>query len=119
MCFAVSIANGFDTAEDANSPESQKKLQLRILYMGHPDSAREKDFVQFLQGYFASVKTGDLAKFKEKQAKGFDVTILDYDGDGSKSPRPRLSRRYTQPTVTVGVTGASICSGMSLKTRYL
>ncbi len=95
------------------------KVDLKILYVGHPDSSREKDFVEFLREHFREIKTGDLAGFKEEQTKGFDVIILDYDGDGFKAPRPRLSHEYTRPTVTVGVAGAFICGGMSLKTGYL
>ena len=96
-----------------------KKIDLRILYVGHPATERQKDFTQFLNKYFKQVQTGDLKEFSEDQANGFDVVILDYDGDGFKSPRPQLSRQYARPTVTVGVTGAFICSQMRLKTGYL
>ncbi|MHC4395666.1 MAG: hypothetical protein ACYS1A_08415 [Planctomycetota bacterium] len=99
--------------------EGTEKIDLQILYVGHPNSSREKDFVQFLAEHFTQVKTGDLNEFKEDQANGFDVIILDYDGEGLKAPRPKLSSEYTRPTVTVGVAGARICSGMSLKTGYL
>ncbi|MHC4656220.1 MAG: hypothetical protein ACYS91_14570, partial [Planctomycetota bacterium] len=91
----------------------------RILYVGHPAGDREKDFVRFLTEHFSQVRTDDLANFKENQTEGFDVIIMDYDGDGFKAPRPRLSSEYTRPTVTVGVAGAHICDSMSLKTGYL
>ena len=99
--------------------DDAKKINLRILYAGHPDSKREKEFVQFLTGQFSKVETGDLTTFKETQAERFDVIILDYDGDGFNAPRPQLSVEYGRPTVTVGVAGAFICSSMSLKTGYL
>jgi len=111
------LANTFDTI--ASTQENSENLNLRTLYVGHPGSDREQDFVQFLQKHFAAVKTSDLAKFNGNQVKDFDIIILDYDGDGFDSPRPRLSRQYSRPTVTVGVTGARICDDMSLKTGYL
>jgi len=102
-------------------PAPTAKIAMRVLYAGHPDSAREKDFVEFLGKYFTQVRTGDLATFSDKSAKGFDVTILDYDGDGTaafKFPRPKLSLNYARATVTVGVAGALICSQLRLKTGY-
>ncbi len=98
--------------------EAGKKIGLRVLYAGHPGSAREKDFIEFLEEHFVKVGKGDLAKFEEEQAKDFDVVILDYDGGGFKSPRPRIDRGYTRSTVTVGVTGAFICGNLGLKTDY-
>ena len=94
-------------------------MDVRVLYAGHPDSAREKDFVTFLRNYFRIVRTGDLAKFKPLDAKDFDVVILDYDGDGFKAPRVHLPRTYRRPTVTVGVIGAFVCGRVGLKTGYL
>lgn len=98
---------------------SAGKIDLRLLYVGHPVSAREADFVGFLKSHFEEVTTGDLAKFGETDADGFDVVILDYDGDGFKAPRARLKRDYSRATVTVGVVGAFICNGRGLKTGYL
>ena len=97
----------------------EDKINLRILYAGHPGSKREKEFIQFLTSHFSKVATGDLATFQESQAENFDVIILDYDGDGFNAPRPQLSSEYAKPTMTVGVAGAFICSKMSLKTGYL
>jgi len=93
-------------------------IAMSIFYAGHPGSNREKDFVTFLEGHFTKVATGDLADFDGSQSAGFDVTILDYDGDGFESPRPRISS-LTSPVVTMGVTGAFICDQQSLKTGYL
>lgn len=92
---------------------------LRILYAGHPGSDREKDFVDFLAKHFDTVETGDLKAFKESDAEGFDVTILDYDGDGFKAPRPRLSQSFARPVITMGVAGAFISGSLDLKTDYL
>jgi hypothetical protein len=92
---------------------------LGILYVGHPGSAREKDFLPFLGKHFGTVKTADLAAFTESQCDGFDVTVLDYDGDGFEAPRPRISEGFARPIVTVGVAGALICGTSRLKTGYL
>lgn len=104
------------TPDDA---EADAGGDLRILYAGHPGSARAKDFIQFLGKHFGAVETADLAVFTESQCDGFDVAILDYDGDGFEAPRPRISPNFPRPLVTVGVAGALICSSSRLKTGYL
>jgi len=119
VCLSIWIAYEIKQAGNVKLTEELEKIDLRILYVGHPASDREKDFVRFLTEHFRQVRTDDLANFKEKQTEGFDVIILDYDGDGFKAPRPRLSFEYTRPTITVGVAGAFICDSESLKTGYL
>jgi hypothetical protein len=104
-------------APDAAAAESGKAL--RILYVGHPGSERERDFLKFLSSHFGTVKTGDLKTFTEGDAADFDVTLLDYDGDGFKAPRPVLSRNFSRPVVTIGVVGGLICDSLRLKTGYL
>ena len=115
----TALVNTLQPCSAAEYEGLSEKIGLRILYAGHPGSEREKDYVDFLSAYFIEVKTSDLAKFKEESAEGFDVTILDYDGDGFKSPRLYLPDSYTRATVTVGVVGASICGNLGLKTGYL
>jgi hypothetical protein len=95
------------------------KIDLKILYAGHPGSEREQDFSRFLRAHFAKVATTDLSRFKEEQADGFDVILLTYDGDGFKAPRPHLSRSFSRPMMTVGVPGAFICGSLNLKMGYL
>lgn len=99
--------------------ETPDRIEMRILYVGHPGSEREKDFADFLTAHFKLVETGDLANFEENQAEQFDVTIFDYDGDPFKAPRPNISRNYSRATVTLGVVGALICDGQNLKPGYL
>jgi hypothetical protein len=103
----------------ADKPALSTKIAMRILYAGHPGSAREKEFVEFLGNYFTQVQTGDLAKFTNESADGFDVMIFDYDEQGFNAPQPRLSQNYARPTVTVGVPGTAIGSQLGLKTGYL
>jgi hypothetical protein len=95
------------------------KIDLKILYAGHPGSQREEALVTFLREHFAAVQTCDLEGFKEDQAEGFAVTVMDYDGDAFKAPRPRLSRDFSRPVMTVGVVGAFICGNLNLKMGYL
>ncbi len=96
--------------------EPEEKSGLKIFYAGHRGSDREKEFVEFLQKHFAQVETGDLGKFDGSQADGVDVTILDYDGT---APEPSIPADYTAATITMGVTGARICSSLGLATGYL
>ncbi len=107
------------SCKKATEPESFTKVDLRILYISDPDSIRARDFVDFLSKHFTNVHMGDLKTFRETDSSGFDVTILDYDGDGFKAPKPRISRNFSRPVVTVGVIGAFICDSLSLKTGYL
>jgi hypothetical protein len=99
--------------------QAESKIDLKILYAGHPGSGREQDFSRFLRAHFAEVAVTDLARFKEEEADGFDVVILTYDGDGFNAPRPNISRGFSRPMMTVGVPGAHICGNLSLKMSYL
>jgi hypothetical protein len=96
-----------------------ERIKLRVLYAGHPGSDRERDFVAFLEEHFTKVGKGDLPTFKAEWADDYDVVIMDYDGDPFDLRRPRLSKEYTRPTVTVGMAGALICNPVNVKTRYL
>jgi len=115
----VLLAGTRSHAQAQSSPAVAEMGKLRLLYVGHPGSDREKDFAQFLGQHFATVKTGDLKAFTDKDADGFDVTILDYDGDGFKAPRPKVSLGFSHPLVTVGVAGGLMCSQWGLKTGYM
>jgi hypothetical protein len=115
----ILLAGTRSHAQAQSAPAAAEMGKLRLLYVGHPGSDREKDFVQFLGAHFATVKTGDLSAFKEKDAEGYDVTILDYDGDGFKAPHPRISPGFSKPLVTVGVAGGLMCDRCGLKTGYL
>jgi hypothetical protein len=118
---AVLLAYPAGTQAAAAQQPQPPVISLKILYAGHPASAREKDFVQFLSRHFSQVKTGDLATFTPRSADGFDVVLLDYDAEGAdanKAPRPKLPPEYTKPTVTIGMVGGMICSFRGLKCGY-
>jgi hypothetical protein len=100
------------------------KIALRVIYFGHPQTPRAKDFVELLEQHFAKVGQGDLDTFGESDAAGYDVTILDYDelkvvNDRIESPKKIVSRQYPHPTITIGATGALVCDRLRLKTGYL
>lgn len=99
--------------------QSQLNRSLKILYAGRPGSDREKDFVGFLRKHFDTVQTGDLQKFQEADTQGFDVTLLDWDWNEFKGPRPQLSPNFSRPLLTLGVPGGLICDRWRLKTGYL
>jgi hypothetical protein len=107
------------TSEPSDQTGPPEKIALRILYAGLPNTDRAKDFVDFLSSHFQHVETTDYKTFTGEPAADFDVAIVDYDGTSTKAPRLRISRQYTRATVTVGVAGAFLCSGLSLKTGYL
>jgi hypothetical protein len=92
---------------------------LRILYAGRPGSEREREFVSFLKKYFDVVQTGNLETFTETDTQGFDVTLLDWDTNEFKGPKPAISESCSRPIVTLGVPGGLICSRWGLKTGYL
>jgi hypothetical protein len=114
----VLLAGARSQAQAAAQPEAQKS-SLRILYAGHPGSDREKDFVAFLRKHFEVVQTGNLETFQEADTQGFDVTLLDWDWNQLRGPRPTVSESFSRPLVTLGVPGGLICGQWRLKTGYL
>jgi hypothetical protein len=116
VALAASAGEGVDTA----SP----RIDLRVIYFGHPQSPRAKDFVGFLEKHFSKVGQGDLGTFRESEAAAYDVTILDYDElkvvtNHIQMPKIVVSKQYNRPTVTIGATGALVCERLGLKTGYL
>lgn len=103
---------------------AENKISLRILYVGMPDTDRQKDFVSFLSNHFTQVKSVDVMSFKEEQAAGSDVVILDKDGIqwGSRGGNPlsnlRLPKSYNRATLALGIPGAFLYDRMGLKPGY-
>ena len=104
---------------DSQKTDTSGKIGLRILYAGLQNTDRGKDFVDFLTRHFQQVETTDYNTFTGSHTADFDVAIIDHDGADTRAPRLRFSREYARATVTVGVPGAFLCSGLSLKTGYL
>jgi len=109
-------------AEAASS--SQARLSPRVIYFGDLDSARGKDFLNFLNRHFSKVGSGKLEAFRESMADGYDVVILDYgelkiSNNRIQMPSKIVSREFRRPTVTIGATGALVSDRLRLKTGYL
>ncbi len=92
-------------------------ITLRVLYFGQPGSEREKDFVGFLEKHFTKVATADVNGFKEELARDCNVVVLD-TGDLGRSARPKITKEFARPIITIGPTGAQICRDLGLKTAY-
>lgn len=113
------------TSEVVADHGTSVKHDLRILYVGLPDTERQKDFVSFLSRNFTEVKTADLYAFKEEQTKDSDVVILDKDGIqwGSRGGKPltdlKVSNQYSRSTISLGIPGAFWTDRMRLKTGYM
>ncbi len=107
------------TSEEIDKIDVSEQIDLRILYAGLPNTERAKDFVDFLTKHFNEVETTDYNTFTESKTAGFDVTIIDYDGQDTRAPLPSVSREYSRATITVGSPGADLCNRLSLKTGYL
>ena len=114
-----------DMQSQALQDTTDEEIPLRILYVGMPDTERQKDFVTFLSQNFTEVKTADLYTFREEQTKDCDVAILDKDGIqwGSEGGRPlmnfKVSKQYSRPTLSLGIPGAFWTDRMRLKTGYM
>jgi hypothetical protein len=105
---------------DSASP----KIDLRVIYFGHPQSPRARDFVGFLEMHFSKVGQGDLDTFRESDAAGYDVTLLDYDelkvvNNRIQMPKTVVSKQYIRPTVTIGAMGALVSERLGFQTGYL
>lgn len=114
------------TQSQAQPEITGDKIPLRILYVGLPETDRQKDFVSFLSKNFTEVKTTGLYTFMEEQTKDSDVIILDKDGiqwgnDGGGKPLRdlRVSAQYSRPTISLGIPGAFWTDRMRLKTGYM
>ncbi len=124
--FTLSLILALPVVPCAGGKEAtaESKISLRILYAGMPDTDRQKDFVSFLSRHFVEVKSVDFSSFKEEQAAGSDVVILDKDGiqwagrGGNPLWDIKLSKNYSQATIALGIPGAFLYDRMGLKPEY-
>jgi hypothetical protein len=114
---------GVETALPAGRDDlfdADGKIRLRILCTTSPKEGRTDDFVAFLSEHFVEVATTDYQRFRQEDAEGFDVVIIDYGTVRPGSPIPEeLSPAYTRATVTMGVAGSEVCRRLRLKPGYL
>lgn len=114
----------------ANPTWADEPVDLKVIYAGNPGSDREKEFAGFLGKHFANVGTTDYQKFREDEAKPYDVVIFDWtsiyprDEDGKipekltalNSPTaPKLSGEYDRPTILIGAAGGYVAMPLKLK----
>jgi hypothetical protein len=115
----------------APAVRSGEPIGQKVLYAGNPGSDREKDFKTFLEKHVARVGTADYRRFKDGDAKGYDVVILDWtsicprDKAGkvlekitslnTPEPRPEISEGYDRPTILIGAAGGFVAQSLRLK----
>jgi len=109
---------------------ADERMNVRVLYCGDPGSQREADYHSFLARHFTKVTLRDTREFKEKDADGQDVVILDwssgYDGKGDidqkkwkRYHKPQLSKTYARPTILIGRGGGAVGESLKLKIDWL
>ena len=98
---------------------SSSKIPLRVLYVGLPDTERQKDFVTFLGKHFSQIDTADYDAFTEGQTKDCDVAIFDKDGLEWKPLDINVSSEYSRATVSLGVPGAFRVRRVSQNMGYM
>jgi hypothetical protein len=111
-----------------------EKIDLKVLYAGNPGSARAKDFASFLRRHFTKVGEINYDKFREAEAKGFDVVVFDWtsiyprDKAGKISPKitridtpkaPELSASFDRPAILIGAAGGTLAGRLRLKIDWL
>ncbi len=98
--------------------------KLKVLYAGNPDSARMKEFEEYLAKHFLKVGTCNFEEFTRTQADEYDVVVFDWtsiyprDADGKidhsrrdiEMPRINVDRAYTKPTVMIGAAAGVYCN---------
>ena len=113
---------------------ADEPIAIRVLYAGNPGSDRDKDFTAFLGKSFAKVGSTDYRTFKQDDAKGYDVVILDWTSiyprddkgkikqgsPGLNSPTPpTLSDTFDRPTILIGAAGGFATMRSQLKIDWL
>jgi hypothetical protein len=118
----------------AGTLPAAEPISLKVLYAGNPGSARAKDFTAFLAEHFAKVTATDFGKFKEDEARDYDVVVFDWtsiyprDKDGKldesagsiKMPAaPHLSQQFARPAVLIGAAGGDVAGSLQVKINWL
>ena len=105
-----------------------ERIDLRVLYLGKPDSERLADFRRLLADHFAKVTTADLRTFKEADANGQDIVIVDWTNeykvgggviDGKGFRAPQISKDFTRPMILIGQAGGKVTLQLDIKIDWL
>jgi hypothetical protein len=118
--------------------EPAKKIDLKVLYTGAPDSRRTKEFTEFLGKTFTQVGTVELTALDAKAAAPFDVVIVDSpspfrpdvvetpaEGSNYTGPKveiakaPDLTTDFTKPTILMGSAGGAVLGKLKIKLQWL
>ena len=104
-------------------------LPLRVLYAGKGGTDRSREFQDFLRPRVAALGVADFAIFRDRDADGYDVAILDGDpadvdratdpATKAGQPWPELSPASGRPTVLVGAMGGLVAQRHQLKLSWL
>ncbi len=91
-------------------PTQAKNLEeLRVLYVGQPESKRAQEFQEFLQPNLAALSLTHRETFQPREAEAYDVVLLDWPQQGDlKDPKghPLGDRAdWNRPTVLLGSAG--------------
>ena len=88
--------------------------KLKVLYVGDPETARAKQFEEFLRQKLGRVQVASRSTFKPAEANEFDVVLLDWPQSGGayegRQIHAPLGERadWTRPTVLVGSAGLNL-----------
>jgi hypothetical protein len=109
-------------------------ISLKVLYAGNANSDRAKDFVSFLEKHFAKVGAADFGKFREADAKDYDVVLFDWTsiyprnkegkidnsaGNITMPPAPQLSPDFAKATILIGAAGGQVAGTRQIKINWL
>jgi hypothetical protein len=127
---ALAAVLAFAPAARAGEP-----IDLKVLYAGNPGSDREADFKAFLAEHFTGVGMTDYRRFRESDAKGYDVVIFDWtsiyarDAQGKikegpemkiiSPPPPKIAETYSRPTIMIGAMAGEATVPLKLKIDWL
>jgi hypothetical protein len=106
---------GFFAAAAAASEPSRKLDELKVLYLGDPDTARARHFQGFLNHNVGRIDVTSRDGFKKSDADEFDVVLLDWpQSDSAQNDRttgrsPLGDRdEWQKPTVLLGSAGLNL-----------
>jgi hypothetical protein len=118
----------------SSSCAAEELIALKVLYAGHPNTDRTKDFVSFLEKHFAKVGSADFGKFRDQDAKRYDVVIFDWTsiyprnkagaidnsaGSMTMPPAPQLSPNFAKASILIGAAGGQLAGTHKLKINWL
>lgn len=91
----------------------EKKIDLKVLYLGSPDSERGKSYTAFLRDHFTNVTALPRVGFDPAKADTADVVVLDWP-QSERSAKVELplgaKASWNKPTVLLGSAGLLLAS---------